>query len=152
MTRTLMFSLGAMLSIGLAAGAYAAQGQTDTGGASGKSSPDIGSKLASAQPGVGQSISPGPVGRTESIEGEVLRIEGNIYVVKGTAGKELRLHVDKHTNIDGNLASKDLIIARASRMSTTLGSGHRSIDPSQSMSGDRSQSAITWHADSIKKR
>ena len=154
MTRTLLFSaMSTMLSIGLAAGAYAAQGQTDAGAASGQSSPDTGSKLGTpAQPGAGQTISPGTVGRTESIEGEVLRIEGNTYVVKDTAGREVRLHMDKNTNIDGNITPKDLIIARASRMSTTLGDGHRSIDPNQIKSGDRSQGAITWHADSIKKR
>jgi uncharacterized protein YdeI (BOF family) len=142
MTRTLLFSaMGAMLSIGLATSAYAAQGQTDAGAASGQASPDTGSKLGSpAQPGAGQSISPGTAGRVESIEGEVLRIEGDIYVVKDTSGREVRLHVDKNTNIDGNITPKDLIIARGTKMSAGPGDWQRpSGDLSQGSTGERSQ-------------
>jgi hypothetical protein len=94
----------------------------------------------SAQPGAGHGISPTTAGVTETIEGEVLRIQGDIYIVKDTSGKEVRLHVDKNTNIDGNITPKDLIIARASRMSATPGDVHRSTDPNQGTWSDRSQS------------
>jgi uncharacterized protein YdeI (BOF family) len=137
MKRTLLFSaLGTLLSLGLVAGAYAAQGQEGAGAASGQASPDTGMKSGSpAQPAPGPTISPGTAGKAESIEGEVLRIEGDIYVVKDTSGKEVRLHVDKSTKIDGNITAKDLIIAKASQMSA------------KSKAPD-----VTWHADSIKKR
>jgi hypothetical protein len=50
--------------------------------------------------------------RPQSIEGEVLRSEGNYYVVKDISGKEVRLYIDKNTKIDGNLTAGDKIIAR----------------------------------------
>lgn len=127
--------MGTLLSLGLVARAYAAQGQEGAGAASGQASPDTGMKSGSpAQPAPGPQISPGTAGKTESIEGEVLRIEGDIYVVKDTSGREVRLHVDKNTKIDGNITPKDLISAKASQMSA------------------KPKSDVTWHADSIKKR
>jgi hypothetical protein len=49
--------------------------------------------------------------RPQSIEGEILRVEGNYYVVKDISGKEVRLYIDKNTKIDGNLTAGDKIIA-----------------------------------------
>jgi hypothetical protein len=49
--------------------------------------------------------------RPQSIEGEVLRAEGNYYVVKDISGKEVRIYIDKNTKIDGNLTAGDKIIA-----------------------------------------
>jgi hypothetical protein len=62
-------------------------------------------------------IVPGPTGpsvtlpRPQSIEGEILRVEGNYYVVKDISGKEVRIYIDKKTKIDGNLTAGDRIIA-----------------------------------------
>jgi hypothetical protein len=50
--------------------------------------------------------------RPQSVEGEVLRAEGNYYVVRDITGKEVRLYTDKNTKIDGNLTAGDKIIAR----------------------------------------
>jgi hypothetical protein len=45
----------------------------------------------------GEMAAPG----SQSIKGDLLKIEGEFYVVETTAGKEVRVHVDKTTNLDG---------------------------------------------------
>ena len=40
---------------------------------------------------------------TQTVNGDLLKIDGEFYVVKDTAGKEVRLHVDKTSELDGNL-------------------------------------------------
>jgi hypothetical protein len=47
-----------------------------------------------------------------TIRGEVLRIEGNNYVVKGGNGKEVRLHADKTTKIMEKIRPGDRIEAK----------------------------------------
>jgi hypothetical protein len=70
---------------------------------------------------VGHAADPAPPGastpgvtlpRPQSVEGEVLRAEGNYYVVRDITGKEVRLYTDKNTKIDGNLTAGDKIVAR----------------------------------------
>ena len=39
----------------------------------------------------------------KTIKGEVLRIEGDIYVIKGQDGKEVRLYTDKTTQMAKNI-------------------------------------------------
>jgi hypothetical protein len=41
---------------------------------------------------------------TKSIKGEVLRVEGHNYVVKGEDGKEVSLHVDSTTRMTGDIS------------------------------------------------
>ena len=50
--------------------------------------------------------------RPQTLEGEVLRFEGNYYVVKDMTGKQVRLYTDTTTKIDGNLSPGDRIVAR----------------------------------------
>jgi hypothetical protein len=50
--------------------------------------------------------------KPQTLEGEVLRFEGNYYVVKDITGKQVRLYTDKTTKIDGNLSPGDKIVAR----------------------------------------
>ena len=38
---------------------------------------------------------------TQTVKGDLLKIDGEFYVVKDTAGKEVRLHVDKTSQLDG---------------------------------------------------
>ena len=45
------------------------------------------------------------------IEGEVLRVEGENYFVKGQDGKEVRLHTDQTTQKNGNINQGDRIKA-----------------------------------------
>ena len=132
MKRIVILFLGVLASFALVAGAYADQGQAGSGGASG---PGTVKKAESpAQPAPGPIISPKTAGHIETVEGELLRIDKDVYVVKDVSGKEVSLRVDKDTNVDGNIAAHDHIIAQA----TALKKEH-------AQSGK-------WHADSIKKR
>jgi ribosomal protein S1 len=44
-------------------------------------------------------------------EGDVLKIEGEFYTVHDTAGHEVRLHVDKTTNLEGAFKAGDKVEA-----------------------------------------
>ena len=46
----------------------------------------------------------GQSARTKSIKGEVLRVEGQNYVVKGEDGKEVSLHADSSTRKTGDIS------------------------------------------------
>lgn len=50
---------------------------------------------------------------SQTVKGDLLKIEGEFYVVKDTAGKEVRLHVDKSTKLEGNIRTGDKIEAQA---------------------------------------
>jgi uncharacterized protein YdeI (BOF family) len=88
----------------------------DRGGTSGQNSPAMGSEGHSS-PGMesqGQT-SPG-MGSGEqtagrSIEGEILRVQGENYVVKDSTGAEVNLHVDESTEKSGSLKKGDRIEA-----------------------------------------
>ncbi len=51
---------------------------------------------------------------TESITGEILRVQGELFVVKDEAGKEVKLHVDQSTQKSGDLKKGDKIEAEIS--------------------------------------
>ena len=50
---------------------------------------------------------------TQTVDGDLLKIDGEFYVVKDMAGKEIRLHVDKTTALDGAIKVGDKIEAQA---------------------------------------
>jgi uncharacterized protein YdeI (BOF family) len=50
--------------------------------------------------------------RPQTIEGEILRINSDSYVIRDVSGREVRLHVDKSTKLDGNLSPGDKVVAR----------------------------------------
>jgi len=50
---------------------------------------------------------------TQTVKGDLLKIDGEFYVVKDTAGKEIRLHVDKTSQLDGTFKAGDKIEAQA---------------------------------------
>ena len=54
----------------------------------------------------------GPLPRPQTIEGEVLRINNDSYVIRDLSGREIRLHVDGTTKLDGNLTPGDKVVAR----------------------------------------
>jgi len=126
MKRFTTLSLGVLLGFALAAGAYAAQEKPDAGTGKKAESP--------SQPAPGPIISPQTAGHTETVEGELLRIDRDIYVVKDATGKEVNLKVDKDTKLEGNIVLHDQVVARATAM--------------QKQHADSGK----WHADSIKKR
>lgn len=50
---------------------------------------------------------------TQIVKGDLLKIDGDFYVVKDTAGKEIRLHVDKTSQLEGTFKAGDKIEAQA---------------------------------------
>ena len=50
---------------------------------------------------------------TQTIKGDLLKIDGDFYVVKDMTGKEVRLHVDKTSQLDGPFKAGDKIEAEA---------------------------------------
>ena len=48
----------------------------------------------------------------QTVQGDVLKMDGESYVVKDTAGKEMRLHVDKTTALEGAFKAGDNIEAQ----------------------------------------
>ena len=54
------------------------------------------------------------------IKGEVLRVEGENYFVKGQDGKEVRLHTDQTTQKTGSIKQGDRIEARVNNQNHTL--------------------------------
>ena len=57
---------------------------------------------------------------TQTVKGDLLKIDGEYYVVKDMAGKEVRLHVDKTSQLDGIFKAGDKIEAQ------TTDKGHAS--------------------------
>ncbi|MCI0428587.1 MAG: hypothetical protein L0Z46_11280 [Nitrospiraceae bacterium] len=64
------------------------------------------------------------------IIGDLLRIDGEFYVVKDTSGKEVRLHVDATSKLEGAFKAGDKIEAQASDTGHAL-----SIKPAGAASG-----------------
>lgn len=50
---------------------------------------------------------------SQTIKGDVQKIDGEYYVVKDSAGKEVRLHVDKTSKLEGSFRPGDKIEAQA---------------------------------------
>jgi len=48
----------------------------------------------------------------QTVKGDLLKIEGEFYVVKDAAGKEVRLHVNKETKLEGAPKAGDKIEAQ----------------------------------------
>jgi len=76
--------------------------------------------------GSGEMTAPG----TQAIQGDLLKIDGEFYVVKDASGKEVRLHVDKTSKVEGALKAGDKIEAQASEKGHAL-----SIKPAGAASG-----------------
>ena len=66
----------------------------------------------------------------QAIKGDLLKIDGEFYVVKDASGKEVRLHVDKTTKVEGALKAGDQIEAQASEKGHAL-----SIKPAGAAAG-----------------
>ena len=74
----------------------------------------------------GEMAAPG----AQAIKGDLLKIDGEFYVVKDASGKEVRLHVDKTTKVEGALKAGDKIEAQASEKGHAL-----SIKPADAAAG-----------------
>jgi hypothetical protein len=62
----------------------------------------------------------GPSKGGQTINGEVLRVEGNHYFVKGQDGKEVRLHIDLSTLKAKNIEPGDRIEAKVNDQNHAL--------------------------------
>jgi len=50
---------------------------------------------------------------SQTVKGDLLKIDGEFYVVKEMSGKEIRLHIDKTTALDGAIKVGDKVEAQA---------------------------------------
>jgi hypothetical protein len=50
---------------------------------------------------------------TQTVIGDLLKVDGEFYVVKDMAGKEIRLHADKTTTLDGAIKVGDKVEVQA---------------------------------------
>ena len=50
---------------------------------------------------------------SKTVKGDLLKVEGEFYVVQDMSGKENRLHVDKTTQLDGAMKVGDKVEAQA---------------------------------------
>ncbi|MEO5631257.1 MAG: hypothetical protein ABIQ24_05220 [Nitrospiraceae bacterium] len=99
-----LLAFGAILSVGMVPLTYAAE--------------------PTAAPG--EMAAPG----SQAVKGDLLRIDGEFYVVKDTSGKEVRLHVDGTSKLEGTFKAGDKIEAQASDKGHAL-----SIKPAGAASG-----------------
>ena len=63
-------------------------------------------------------ISSSPTGISAVVEGEVLKINRETYLIQDTAGKEVRIRVDAKTWKDGNITVGDSILAKIDNFQT----------------------------------
>ena len=57
-------------------------------------------------------VAPTALPHPQTIEGEVLRVNSDNYVIRDLTGRDVRLHVDSTTKLDGNLTPGDKVVAR----------------------------------------
>ncbi|MDZ4854328.1 MAG: hypothetical protein SGJ26_05655 [Nitrospirota bacterium] len=69
----------------------------------------IGVGMASYSYAAGEMAAPS----SQTVNGDLLKIEGEFYVVKEMSGKEIRLHVDKTTSLDGSINVGEKVEAQA---------------------------------------
>jgi exosome complex RNA-binding protein Csl4 len=75
-----------------------------------------GHAVSIAKPLVADAQTPGP----QTVNGDVLKIEGEFYTVKDMTGKEVRLHADKTTELTGAVKAGDKIEAQVTEKGHAL--------------------------------
>jgi hypothetical protein len=61
---------------------------------------------------------------TQTVIGDLLKVDGEFYVVKDMAGKEIRLHADKTTALDGAIKAGDKVEAQATEKNHAVSIRH----------------------------
>ena len=61
---------------------------------------------------------------SKTITGDLMKIDGEFYVVKDSAGKEVRLHVDKTSKLDAAFKAGDKVEAQATDKGHALSMRH----------------------------
>jgi translation elongation factor P/translation initiation factor 5A len=85
-----------------------------------------GHALSITKPLVADAHIPGP----HTVKGDLLKIDGEFYVVKDITGKEVRLHVDKDTTMDGSINVGEGVEVQATEKNHALSIRH--LQPVQS--------------------
>ena len=84
--------------------------------------------VASLSYAAGDMAAPGsmaaPGTQAAVVKGDLLKVDGDFYVVKDPAGKEIRLHVDKTSKLDGAFKAGDKIEAQATDKDHALSIKH----------------------------
>lgn len=78
----------------------------------------LGSWPATGAAGARPESPPPPVILTEAVKGQVVRIEGESYVIKGAKEEEIRIEAGKDTLLDSSIRIGDVVEAEVS------GDGH----------------------------
>ena len=65
-------------------------------------------------PGAGPSLNPGQAQGFRIVQGEVLKMEGNTYLVRDETGQEVRLTVNKDSKVTTAFEVGDRIVAQVS--------------------------------------
>lgn len=61
---------------------------------------------------------------SQTVDGDLLKIDGEFYVVKDTSGKEIRLHVNKTSKLDGTFKAGDKVEAQATEKNHVVSMKH----------------------------
>ena len=80
----------------------------------------IGVGMASYSYAAGEMAAPS----SQTVKGDLLKIDGEFYVVKEMPGKEIRLHVDKTTALDGSINVGEKVEAQATEKNHAVSIGH----------------------------
>ena len=83
--------------------------------------------MASLSYAAGDMAAPGEMaapGSQAVVKGDLLKIDGEFYVVKDMSGKEIRLHVDKTSKLEGAFKAGDKIEAQASEKNHAVSMKH----------------------------
>jgi hypothetical protein len=66
---------------------------------------------------------------SQTVKGDLLKIDGEFYVVKEMSGKEIRLHVDKTSTLDGSINVGEKVEAQATEKNHAVSIRH--LQPKQ---------------------
>jgi hypothetical protein len=61
---------------------------------------------------------------SQTVKGDLLKIDGEFYVVKEMSGKEIRLHVDKTSTLDGSINVGEKVEAQATEKNHAVSIRH----------------------------
>ena len=92
---------------------WASAADTGSTGSTEMGAPSSSGGAAAAAEKAANSAKEGTNANARTIKGEVLKIDGENYVVKDATGKEVKLHVSPETKKDGDLKVGDKIEAQA---------------------------------------
>jgi len=89
--------------------------------------------MASLSYAAGDMVAPS----TQTVNGDLLKIEGEFYVLKDMSGKEIRLHVDKTTTLDGAIKVGDKVEAQATEKNHAVSVRHETATGAMDAQGTR---------------